>query len=216
MPDQDQYIGGYPADAYDSNAISFTGIGEPTSNLLPSAVYPANVSDVKKGDGPKGEYIGFEFAIADGEYAGKKKFMNCSLSNEAKPYTRKTLAVLEGGAIPDEGYTWDNIWALRGVACRIQLGQERGQDGEMRNKVIRVLPFVPQAQNAPATATPQRGIAPRSPNVANVPAPTARPRSTLFPAAPTAAAAAAPARPRATLNVEEPAETEDEGVPADD
>lgn len=111
---------------------------------IPQGTYDAVVSAaeyVEESESSGEPFVKFEFTVDEGEFSGRKLFLNRSCQPQALWSLKRTLRVLgvEDGVLDNEWDTEEVLPDIIGNPCRIRVGMKEYM-GEERNEVVRISP----------------------------------------------------------------------------
>ena len=131
--------------------IDFTGVEELDFDPMPKGNYPAMcsaaeyIAESKNSGEPT---IAWEFTVREGEYEGRKAFLNTSLQQQAKWASKRVMKALGADPAMLEGEFDFESGDYEGNDCVIVIGHETFE-GLVRQRVRRVLPSTAQTGAAP-------------------------------------------------------------------
>ena len=127
-------LGGFDANTVDPS-VGFEPV--PAGNYL-AAITASEMKGTKKGDG---HYLALEFQVIDGEFKGRKLYVNLNLDNPnrtAVEIARGELSAIcraVGVMVPKDSQELHNL------PLQLTVGMEKRKDtGELQNKIKKYLP----------------------------------------------------------------------------
>lgn len=111
-----------------------------TFEAIPEDTYPAEIRDITgPHQGPKAQYMKFEFEINDGEYVGRRLWQNYTIEGKGAGFFCDLVNKImgEGTAVVGEPFDFDTDDLL---GSEVQLVVEVGEyQGEPSNEIKKVL-----------------------------------------------------------------------------
>jgi hypothetical protein len=119
---------------------------------VPIGAYVVAITKITPGQGEKGQYLGWEFTIQEGEFSGRKLWCNTSFSEKALWRLKQLIEAFQNTKVPQEEIDIEpeKFMGLKAIAT---VTIKVGQNDEPQNDIQK---FKPLAQAANGSAPPQQ------------------------------------------------------------